>query len=833
MPDRHFRTRYCSLNELSAQIRLRPTRVGLLVGPNDKASIRRFMRVCSCMWGGIYNPIIPVFRNTPEEWRSKFRTPLRGIDVTKGYLEFFEPDILVEAREGNVARAGISLNQHWGSRNHIISLDELLRAEPNRDHAELTRGLSIIDVYREKYSTERKFELRDGQESLLVKPVQKTLAVEAIFGAFPKSQESKYFEKGYSDVYQPKVSDFSVETWRSVFMEGALAPLQLTKFKLNTDRSWQHDLKIFVFDPSRVTDIIDLWNMRLEPWPIIPIPILWWKDLLEDAARIVKFEHRPLQGNPHGMMHDTTIEFSRSIDEHTAKKLATALPNDLPKRSLALKLWRNEVWRRTARRMMPVERPLRITAAEKREMLKVDKRDKPIVEFRPLSPSFASQFGGALSARWVNAVKLSSFHDNEFATVLPFNSTTSNWIRIDLLGGHVVVGSEGWVFSQNYKDMEQAIELSTPEDAVVQWMQKSGFEAKPSEPGHIAKQVLRQLGGTWGFNLLKDEETLKFLNGMAGGIRTRRTTKEIEEEQFDPKTRSANDWVGLMKRRDNRRTLSKVDIKHFTDRNILSLGLSSNCPTCTAKNWHSLSDVDFRVRCARCLESYSFPQGELSSKNGNFGYRVIGPFATPDYARGSYATLLTYNLLNGLGLGHHNMTFAPGIDLRLDDASPPCEVDFIAWRSREHHGETLDPDLLIGETKSFGKGDLIKDEDVARLKKVAGYFPGAIIVCSVLRDHFSDKEKARLSRLVHWARRPNQDCEPTNPVVLLTGNELFFDINLGATWKALGDPHAKFDDFNYTSKIRGLSDATQEIYLELSNYYEDNRYRKRRSHRKL
>ena len=426
------------------------------------------------------------------------------------------------------------------------------------------------------------------------------------------------------------------------------------------------------------------------------------------------------------------------------------------------------------------------------------------------------------------AVKLSAFHDSEFATVLPFNSTTPDWPRLDALGDHVVVGSEGWVFRQNYKDMDQIIELSKPEDAIVQWMQRSGIKAGQSEPGRIAKQVLRQLDGAWGLHLLKDEETLEFLNGMAGGKRTRLTGKGMEEEQFDPKTRSANDWAGLMHRRAVRHKFREVGIRQFTDRNILSLGLSSTCPTCTTRNWHNLRDVDFRVRCSRCLEMYDFPQGDLDPRNQNFGYRVTGPFATPDYARGSYATLLTYNLLSDLMSDQCSMTFAPGIDLRMDDASPPCEVDFIACMSCRHLGKTLDPDLLIGETKSFGIVDLIRDEDIARLKNVAGRFPGAIIVCAVLRDHFTDKEKARLRRLVHWGRRPNQDGEPTNPVVLLTGNELFFDISLGTTWKHLGDPYAKFEGYNHTDEIRGMSDATQAIYLDLPHCSEDERYRRRR-----
>lgn len=749
---------------------------------------------------------------------------MKGADVTKGYLKFFEPDILVEARDGHAARAGIASDRGKVGRDHIISLEELLCAEPNRDYAELARGLGMIDIYRENYSTERKFELRDRRGARLVQPAPKSLAMEAVFGGFPRRKDSRYFQQGYEDVYQPEVSEFSIETWRKVFIEGALTPLVLTKYKLETDRTWQHDPKIFVFDPLKTTDVIDLWNARLEPWPIIPVPIHWWNDLSQDIARIVRSEHRPLQGNPNGIMHNVTIEVARSIGEPAITELTSVLAGDLPKGSVVLKTWNNEVWRRTALPKMSVERPLRVTAATKREQLKVDHADKPTVQFGALSPSFASQYGGA-SARWVNAVEFSSYRDSEFATVLPFNSTTSNWLRIDYLGDHVVVGTEGWVFSQNYKDMEQTVQLSATEDAVVQWLTKSGLEAQPSEPGRIAKQVLRRLEGTWGINLIKDVETLEYLNGMAGGKRIRKSNDCIQEEQFDSKTRSSNDWVGLMRRREKRRSLPKISTKDFTDRNILSLGLSSNCLTCSAQNWHSLSEVDFQVRCARCLESYSFPQGELSSKNRNFGYRVIGPFATPDYAQGSYATLLTYNLLNDLRSGRHSMSFAPGVDLDLKDGAPPCEVDFIAWRSREHFGETLEPDLLIGETKSFGKGDLIKDEDITRLKRVAGYFPGSIIVCSVLRNHFTDGEKSRLEKLVHWARRPSQLHQPTNPVVLLTGNELFFDITLGATWKDLGEPHSKYDDYDYTNKVRGLSEATQAIYLGLSPYYEDERYR--------
>lgn len=93
--------------DLSVDVKLRPTRIGLLVKPKDKKSVRRFMQICTCLWGGMYNPMIPVFRKGPAEWRSEPWERVRGYSIAKGYLEFFEPDVLVEAETGLSRLAGL------------------------------------------------------------------------------------------------------------------------------------------------------------------------------------------------------------------------------------------------------------------------------------------------------------------------------------------------------------------------------------------------------------------------------------------------------------------------------------------------------------------------------------------------------------------------------------------------------------------------------------------------------------------------------------------------------------------------------------------------------
>ena len=58
-----------------------------------------------------------------------------------------------------------------------------------------------------------------------------------------------------------------------------------------------------------------------------------------------------------------------------------------------------------------------------------------------------------------------------------------------------------------------------------------------------------------------------------------------------------------------------------------------------------------------------------------------------------------------------------------------------------------EPELIIGETKSFGQGDLLKADEFARLKKVGAKLPGVIIVISVMRDTFNRDVDLEISAL--------------------------------------------------------------------------------------
>ena len=125
---------------------------------------------------------------------------------------------------------------------------------------------------------------------------------------------------------------------------------------------------------------------------------------------------------------------------------------------------------------------------------------------------------------------------------------------------------------------------------------------------------------------------------------------------------------------------------------------------------------------------------------------------------------------------------------------------------------------------------MIRASELGKLKQVAAKLPEAVIVIAVLRDHFTQAEKTMLTNFVKWGRRVNLYGEPTNPVLLLTSNELTMDHYISSTWKELGGPHAKFADYNSTRTLFDFADATQQIYLGMPSFQQERQQYWRKRH---
>lgn len=790
--------------QIYGSLRLRPTRIGFLVNPSDRASVRRIMRYCTCLWGDQFNPIIPVPKRMPVIWNEGHRLKTSGIELAEGYLKFFEPDLIVEASEGLAASLGYNPDEYRYYRNRVLTLDDFARC-PKQGRPELAFGLNVFDVYRHLYDREFKFARRIDSSFVYFKPGDASAFIEAAYGMFPEDEHLSYIRNGYIDAFDASELPANFKSVSRLWSEPCVTPFRLCRHALKRNYSdhWGHT--IFVVDSKSTCDLIDLWNIRQFKKNVVPVDVESIPEIADFLRDEIGRNYRPLPNNPNGVMISTNIQFGRSISESRAKSIVKEYFSDIPKGALSLQLHYEQIWTAYDDEDY-VMRPSRVDleAASTRPELSVPE-DKDAIRFETLDPEFASEYGNY--ARWANVLLLSA-HGRfpDLAFTFPSNHKTPSFPRIGV-GEPVIVSREGLVFLQEYKNHSEYCGLIKGRDSIVKWLKLREIEASPSEAGRIAEQIIASVGQLSDVSILADSETVQTLNKMASKT----------EEPVWP----ASGWKAIIQRRSNRRKFGKIGLEDLTRANILRLGLAIDCPNCEKSNWYSLDGLNYSIRCQRCLNEFPFPQGDFGGRNSPWRYRVVGPFTSPKFAEGGYTTAFSIRLFGGL-LGFSDsstITYSTGLDMLVDGQK--LEADFTIWYQRRRGIQgSYDPVTLFGEAKSFAE-EAFQEKDVSVLKALSRAVPGSFLVFACLKNQLSPKEIVRIAKLAEWGRQPDSLGRPRAPVIVLTGTELFSDWSVSKTWEDQGGMYSKFSD-HITSNLDNLwtfADCTQQLYLGLPPYH--------------
>ena len=167
------------------------------------------------------------------------------------------------------------------------------------------------------------------------------------------------------------------------------------------------------------------------------------------------------------------------------------------------------------------------------------------------------------------------------------------------------------------------------------------------------------------------------------------------------------------------------------------------------------------------------------------------------------------------------MTFSTSLDLTVD--GEPSEIDFACWLQEESLGyeRREAPVFIVGEAKSFAR-DAFSEEDIARLKRVGEHMPGTFLVCATLKSELSEEECDRIRELAVWGREPDADGQCRNPVIVLTGTELFAQFNVQTAWQECEGQRRNLASvgMNKPWTLWALADLTQRAYLGLPPTYQ-------------
>jgi len=369
--------------------------------------------------------------------------------------------------------------------------------------------------------------------------------------------------------------------------------------------------------------------------------------------------------------------------------------------------------------------------------------------------------------------------------------------------GDQFVSREGFVTFHHYDHDDSHLELPSPAQAIRSWLAAEGITTVPSDAGRVAEQVIASVGGLNGSHIFREREVITLLDKMA---RSRKEWADGSSDEYEDRTAPVQRWLRVLNPIQKKAFGRWKLLDRFVENGILQLGLSVRCSFCTQKNWYSLDDVATQLRCARCVKQFPYPQGQ--SNTTPWEYRVVGPFATPHFARGGYSVALTLRFLDDGFSSMNAFTYSTGLELGRDGQL--VEADFFAWHNKDGAGRApKNPITLVGECKSLG-ADAFKKEDIEKLKTLAGLIPGTYLVASTMKDAFSAGEAARLRALAKWGWAQPQPSR----LVVLTGVELFGDGPFSHTWESAGGRAAKaIERYRYIFDFPTLAAATQEVHL--------------------
>ena len=203
--------------------------------------------------GGIFNPIIPFFESVPS-WGARedfqFENPRQIID---GYLDFFEPDFVVEAEEGLAAGFGFDPRR-------VLQLTDI--PERLRGRGWDKYGLSVYDLYLELYREEFRFESRHRHNIVYVEARESTFDdfVAANFGSFPPQKQLEYFSRDYKDIFDPKHTILDAAGLLKLYKSEYISALGIGCAKFRVNYNGPPSSTLFILDPQKSKDLIDFWN---------------------------------------------------------------------------------------------------------------------------------------------------------------------------------------------------------------------------------------------------------------------------------------------------------------------------------------------------------------------------------------------------------------------------------------------------------------------------------------------------------------------------------------------------------------------------------------------
>ena len=747
------------------RVRYRPIRIGWCIQAGNREEYRQALRFTHTMWGGRFNPVIPL--GDPE--------------LARMLIKAFRVDCLYfisKSPEGNALSTEFAHLPWPGIGDPQLFIDRISGG----------RLATFLDVYHPAahfYDNNIKDKGTPARKGTLVRwdPADPLADVFlATFGAYPRKDD---IGLDYGALFGGMTGNQEVEIAKdaavSPDLTAAFTPSTLTAVELHSYRpSWGwHDPGLYHGASEDFSDLVHFWNLRacgidLQFYDPSLRPRL--SDLTD--KHLMKLRARP--ADPRGLPNRISI-WSKSRD--VAMDVGVfgphlILPTFSPGILNGLKLNPTVV-------AFEEKAVLGLSSDNVRTSATFELPPKPFFD----GPEFYMQ-------KVVVSVH-PLLQDENNVLQPPFLPVLNDYYGQEIDTYDTVRSEpEGVGIITDLTTPSLSIRALDVRTLVSRIFETCGMSAKPSPAGLVGLRLIEQMGG------LQDCRVFK----IAG---VRNLIKQYSPDQSFNRA-GALQTIGRSERGSGKTGLADYKFtgteagfgqpptaQHAFDyllrKGVFRPGLDLVCDTCELPGWVHLDDARIINRCAYCGKDFNITS-QLRDTHC-WAYRRSGLFGRDDDQGGGIPVALTLQQLQ-TAMRDRIIAYATGTKLESTTASiDKCETDFILLVERPVE-KTLQ--VVIGECKSNGE---ITSDDIRKLSLVAdalakGSTCEAFIVFSKTGS-FTPEEVARCKAAQgQFASR----------VILLSGREL-------EPYHLYEQAVKEFEISPYASSLEQMAEATQGIYF--------------------
>lgn len=707
-------------------IKYRPLRIGMLVDAGDVEGVVASAGINTLLWGGIYNPIIPV---KPGDKTASDLIRDTGIDVIKAV----NPSTHIEEvanrfpylreMDGNFREF---FYEEWRSKKKLRFLD----------------SMNIVEYYWNRDLKHTK----DGEKTncALVKwEADDSLAnVFALqFGFFPSDLDLKAdHEHAYLNGLRASKVEIGLGEELDDTVLGKMCPITATYSELTGSSRWGPDPGFYLGTPDSFDDLVNFWNLRVQGCRLLYIPTSDRDRYASAIQAHVSALDKQQARSPH--VDDPIVIYHRGRAEEEVEEFRQSIESS---RRVLIQDRSDRYVGRPSHHYFDSDRAH--AHVEQRETSYTVTVELPQMKF--LSEDSRRRDRQHLAV----AISASGEYNYPNHTLrIPSLPALNEFYSREIGMGPWDLRTEDDAFAKVISTTDSSLYL-TPihyKHLIQRLFQEAGIRAETSQPGRLTERVIERFEDIDGARVLK----VRGVRELLQKLKPQDSVTWSRAKQVIWTTGNFGDFEDLyIEPRETPKLTPEAVLDFLLRKEIFRAGIELKCSSCHLPNWCSLASIDDHWKCEYC-GAEAITSVQLRHR-GDWRFRKSGLFARDNNQEGAIPVILTlYAFLRVLDFG--DFVYSTNLEL----SSPKCETDLCVLQYRS--GQSTE--IAIGECKSEG-GEITQD-DVAKLSKVREKLQAAGLECYVVfsktADAFSDQELALFNGMV----------DDGIPVVLLLNKEL-------------------------------------------------------------